>query len=449
MKTNISINLIYILICSLPYALITGPFLPDFLVTFVAILFVIISIKERMWIYYKNNFFKLFIIFYVIINLSAIFSEVPYNSIKISIPYIRFGLFSLAIILIINNKKNFEIIFLKNITIVISVLLLDGVLQYFSGESFLGWVKKLLNLNFFDDDYSLKMSYKIASVFGDKGVYGSYLLRFSPLFIYLIIKTNLFKKYTSLLILVFCNLIFIAILFSGERSSLILFVILIFFNLIFIKNNKSLKLLIVFLISLFLIFILIFNKDLNKRYVSTTKYLILSLNMEKNKNEIIKLENKDQDLKYYNSVTNYTGLFKIGLLMFEESPLFGKGPRAFKYLSADERFSFQNIEGKKTSYYNTHPHNFYIQLLAETGIAGFGFVFLFFFYLVAKYFTILNLYKKNTAKFELLIAGIPMSGLIFHLWPVISTGSFFTNYNCILIYMCLGFFLGEKSTNYK
>ena len=111
--TNISINLIYMAICSLPYVLVTGPFIPDFLVSFIAILFLIISIKERIWIYYNNNYFKLFILFYFIINLSAIFSENPFISLETSIPYIRFALFSLAIIFIINNKKNFESFFFK------------------------------------------------------------------------------------------------------------------------------------------------------------------------------------------------------------------------------------------------------------------------------------------------------------------------------------------------
>jgi hypothetical protein len=59
---------------------------------------------------------------------------------------------------------------------------------------------------------------------------------------------------------------------------------------------------------------------------------------------------------------------------------------------------------------------------------------------VVKYRTIYKVYKKNYNKFDILIAGIPISGLIFYLWPLTTTRSFFTNNNCIFIYMCLGFF---------
>jgi hypothetical protein len=443
MWTNISINLIYVIICSLPYALITGPFISDFLVSSVAILFAIISIKQKIWIYYKNNFFKLFILFYIIINLSTIFSENPFISMQTSVPYIRFALFSLAIIFIINNKKNFEIIFLKNIMIVIIVLLLDGFLQYFSGQSLLGWINKLLNINIFDNNYSVKMNYRIQSLFGDKGVYGSYLLRFSPLLIYLIMKTNLFKKFTLLLMIVFYCMIFIGILFSGERSSLILFLILIFFNLIFIKKNKLFKLSIVFFISLFLIFLLTFNKELNNRYIVTTKYLIFSLNKEKNINEIIKLEKENLDHKNYNSISNYIGLFKTGLLMFEESPLFGKGPRAFKYLSADERFSSQDIDGKKIIYYNSHPHNFYVQLLAEIGIFGFlYFLFLLFLFL---YFSFFSLRRKNFLQKNYNV--IIFSGFLIILWPFVTTGNFFNNWLSIFHFFLIGFFFSNLYKN--
>jgi O-antigen ligase len=441
--TNISINLIFIAICSLPYALITGPFIPDFLVSLVAILFFITSIKERIWIYYKNNFFKLFILFYIIINFSAAFSENPFISLKTSVPYIRFLLFSLAIVFIINNKKNFENFFLKNLIVVIVALLLDGALQYFSGQSSLGWIKELFNIHVFDDNYSIKMNYKIQSLFGDKGVYGSYLLRFSPLLIFLIMKTNLFKNFNILLIVFFYCSIFIAILFSGERSSLILYLILIFFNIIFLKGRKIFKLSIVLFVFLFLTFFLVFNKELNNRYVITTKYLILSLNKEKNINEIAKLEEENLDLKFYNSVTNYTGLFRTSLLMFEDSPFLGKGPRAFKYLSGDERFSHLDVNGKKIIYYNSHPHNFYIQLLAEVGLFGFlYFISLLFIFL---YVLLFYLGKRNFIykDYEVVI----FSSFLIFLWPFITTGNFFNNWLSIFHFFLIGFFLSNLYKN--
>ena len=326
--------------------------------------------------------------------------------------------------------------------VVIVVLLLDGALQYFSGESSLGWINKLFNSPLFQNNYTLKMNYKIQSLFGDKGVYGSYILRFSPLLIFLIMKTNLFQKFNLLLITIFYLLFFIAIMFSGERASLILFLILIFFNIIFLKGYKIFKLSIVLSIFLFFIFSLIVNKELNNRYIITTKYLILSLNQERNKNEILKLEEDSSHIKY-NTITNYTGLFQTGLLMFEDSPFFGKGPRAFKYLSTDERFSPEFVNGKKIVYFNSHPHNFYIQLLAEVGIFGFlFFIFLLFAFLYACFFKLRgrNLIYKD---YEVVI----FSGLLIILWPFITTGNLFNNWISIFHFFLIGFFLSNLFKN--
>ena len=156
--------------------------------------------------------------------------------------------------------------------------------------------------------------------------------------------------------------------------------------------------------------------------------------------------NKDNNLKLYapNKINFFSAIhenyFITGINIFIDHPIIGAGPKAYSQLSKSPQYALDYFS------YVGHPHNFYIQLLAETGIIGFTIIFLFLIYLIIKYQTIQNHYKKNCNSFDILIAGIAVSGLLFHLWPFTTTGSFFTNYNCILIYMCLGFFLGEKKS---
>ena len=54
--------------------------------------------------------------------------------------------------------------------------------------------------------------------------------------------------------------------------------------------------------------------------------------------------------------------------MFKDKPFFGHGPRVFRFKCSEPEFSI----GMRPC--NSHPHNFYIQLLAETGLIGLLFV---------------------------------------------------------------------------
>jgi O-antigen ligase len=192
-----------------------------------------------------------------------------------------------------------------------------------------------------------------------------------------------------------------------------------------------------------LCFLLIFNQKLNNRYVSTTKYLFFNLDKERYLNEIIKLEEDNIDHSKYNSVYNYIGLFKTSLLMFKDSPLIGKGPRSFKYMSAEERFNPEDINGKKVIYYNSHPHNFYIQLMAETGLLGFLYISILFALLL--YNAFLNLKRKYSINKNYEI--IMFSGFFIILWPFITTGSFFNNWLSIFHFFLLGFFFSNVYKN--
>ena len=71
----------YIIIL-LPAFLITGPFLSDLGVSLVAIIFIINSIKNKLFKYFNNVFFKIFLIFWLIIIFSSLLSDNPIISLK-------------------------------------------------------------------------------------------------------------------------------------------------------------------------------------------------------------------------------------------------------------------------------------------------------------------------------------------------------------------------------
>ena len=70
------------LIILMPVFLISGPFLSDLAVALISILFIINSIKNKLFKYYNNIYFKFFLLFCLIIILSSLFSNNVLLSLK-------------------------------------------------------------------------------------------------------------------------------------------------------------------------------------------------------------------------------------------------------------------------------------------------------------------------------------------------------------------------------
>ena len=95
----------------------------------------------------------------------------------------------------------------------------------------------------------------------------------------------------------------------------------------------------------------------------------------------------------------------------------------------------------------THPHNFYLQLLSETGIVGFSFIFLifsYFVYLMIKcfYFTV---FKKRKLMSNLQIS--LALGFIITLLPIIPNGNFFNNWLNMIMILPVGFYIFATHKN--
>ena len=138
--------------------------------------------------------------------------------------------------------------------------------------------------------------------------------------------------------------------------------------------------------------------------------------------------------------THYT----TAMRMFFDKPVYGHGVKMFRYKCKDFEFKpsaeIKNSFGQAKSRYgcSTHPHNTYIQLLAETGLIGFLFVFGVFLYISLE---IIKYIKKPKKKYypesALLIA------IFINLWPIIPTGNFFNNWLSMIYLIPISYYLFE------
>ena len=112
-------NFIIFSFISLPIFLITGPFLPDLLISISSIIFLFLSFKYSLWKeFYDNLIIKIFFLFCLFILFRSLFSENIVLSLESSLFYFRFGLFSIAIYYVA-YKTNYFLKYLFYILLII------------------------------------------------------------------------------------------------------------------------------------------------------------------------------------------------------------------------------------------------------------------------------------------------------------------------------------------
>lgn len=401
------------IIILMPALLVSGPFLSDLGVSIIALLFLINSIKNNLYTYYKNYYFKTFLVFWIILIVSSLLSENIVLSLKNSFFYIRFGLFSLCFWYLLDRNKKILIYLFYSILICFMCLIIDGYIQSFIGKNLLGW--KI--------DGS-----RASSFFGSELILGSYIARFFPILFGLFIFVNEKLKLKNKKLLFFITIIFILaeglIVLSAERSALFFMNFSAIFIILMVTNYKKYRFW-TYIVSLFLILGIIF-------FFPQTKDRII----DKTISEFV-INSEDQTKKFYIFTKAHNDMYLTGLNIFNDHKSFGVGPGQFRYIC--KKYEISNLSCQ------SHPHNTYIEILADTGIFAFlivfgVFLFIIFLCLVQFLNSLTNYKKKYFNDFQLCL----LSAFLISLWPFVPTGSFFNNWMSIVYYFPVGIFMWQR-----
>ena len=311
--------------------------------------------------------------------------------------------------------------------IAFSFVIIDSLYQYSVGESLFG---------------NDKPNLRLTGPFGDRQIVGSYLARLSALLFFLY---YFFPFKINLKLLVATTLIVVTILLSGERTS--------FFFISFVFMGISLTLFSFkrFLISLFLYFLFIValissSSSLKERIVTQTlKGFAISKSHMNIQNSSEKKYFDDKPKKgFYLFSKGHEAHYFAALSIFNDNKIFGAGPNMFRKACFDPKHF------KQQQSCTTHPHNFMMQILAETGIIGaifFIFALIYFLKNFIKYIRIfmINNHTQNLKSVKTFILDLGFFVNIFIIF--LPSGNFFNNYLCAIIFLPLGFYLNNLNNN--
>ena len=378
--------------------LIWGPFFPDLIVSLSSLIFLIYVFKNKLFFYFTKKPLIIFFIFCAYCILVSTFAAKDMMlSFESSLFYFRIGVFSCLVWYLLEQNKKILNYFYYALVISFFALIVDGYIQFFFNTNIVGLPKP---------------GDRISSFFGDELIMGSYLSRLFPLlFALFIVKDK--KKLELYFMIFFFTLLGGLVLISGERAAFFLYVLSFIFIIFFMKGYVKLRIVLSVSCLIFIIIIISSFSQVKNRMVSDPTSTIT---------ESIFTPAHDS-------------LIRTAYNMFLDKPLVGHGPKMFRVICKDEKYA------TGVTPCMTHPHNFYVQLLAETGIIGFSFLFSVFVYVLycayRQFKSIVLRQKRYLTDYQVCL----LAGILITVWPLTTNGNFFNNWLMIVYSLPVGFYL--------
>ena len=283
---------------------------------------------------------------------------------------------------------------------------------------------------------------RLSGPFGDEIIAGSFIQRFSlfGLFLFPIFFKFKNKKVLYLIIFILISIFLSALILAGNRIPLLFFILIMIALIIFEQKLRR----------FFFPFIIIASTIFTTAYISNTNINYHFHNFHKKIKQIffilspenilseeeLEIGFKEGDMKnnlfytfeykgnVYKITNSHLKEFKSGYLTWKINKYFGGGIKTF----------IKNCS-KKYPNCGNHPHNYYLEILAELGLLGFFIIFYLFILVFLKKFVIKYFRDSEFKNYHLIT---PFIFLFFaEIFPIKSTGSFFTTGNATYIFLIL------------
>ena len=413
---KINITILNYLIAFVPFSLIFGNLITN-LNVFLICLVGIINFKLKIFQIKKEYIVYLVIIFFFYLIFVTFFQNINFiennflykEHVLKSIFFLRF----LFLFLIINHLCKLKALNLKLLFFLWAAASLfvsiDILIQVIFKKNLLG--------------FSITKG-RPSGFFGTENIAGPWIQKFSLFFLFSIPLFFKSKINHNFLILLFSIFFLIIITITVNRMSGLIFFISILF--IFLIQKKIKEMFLITILSSIIISSVIFAFPLSKLSSSTKSFYIYSKKILINAPELFYYNKIDKEA--FDIGAGYLATFNSGAQLWKKNKIFGGGLKSIRL----------NCKFNDNYACNTHPHNYFLELMVDTGLIG---VFLIYTVFILG---IINFFKfylfKNNNNFK--IISLPFFLIIFfEFFPIRSTGSFFTTNNAVLIFLILSIFL--------
>jgi len=378
-----------------PFFSVLGPTYVNLLLIISSIYFIYFLLRFKPYNYLKLNWIYLYLIFFLYVICTSFFATNYIHALQNSFSQIRFLLFSLFIYLCIPNTKNIDLI-IKTWLFFILFVAFDTLIQFYFEKDIFG-------------KESSAYPDRLSGPFGKELILGGFISIMSvPLLSYFYKKNNDLNLKFIIFFLIYSFFIIILSL-SGERLSFLIFLSCTIVILVLNSNFKKILIFSFFLISLLII--IYTNNNYIKKRVNDFNNIVQN---------------------FYES--SYGRLYESSYLLFKKNYIFGVGLKNYRYDCGNQ------IDPRPNNIHqfcSTHPHNFYLEILTETGVIGsillLSSIITLLVYLYRK---IVVLKKKNNPYLSLLYGNILI--IFVYLFPIKTSGSFFTTWNASFFWLNVG-----------
>ena len=381
-----------------PISLISGNLLTNVSIILIGLIYFLTNFNIDL---FKNKTFIILSLFFLSLIINLFFSQNIELSYQRVLKFFFIIFFILSFKYLIDLNKSYDKIIFKTWFFIILIFVLDLLIEFYLGKNLIGMKSY--------------MPGRLAGFFGDELVAGYFYLGF-VFFAFSYLYKKFYSKKLVILGLYFF-IIFISLII-GERSNLIKLSLGISIFIFFILElNLFKKFILLFLISLVSIIFITSNNDYKVRYYEQVKVIF-----------------QPNGFSNYLKSSEYGAHFNTAYKMFEQNKFFGVGIKNFRVETFKERYRSDEYIYSKTSV-KTHPHQIHFELLAETGMFGYGAFLIFIFYSlfisIKNYLEFRNLYQLGAILF-----------ILMSLIPYLPSGSFFSSFNSSIFWLNYAVMMG-------